>query len=120
LEQLPDAQRAHVRKAIKLNAEEGARVARTLAPVRSGKTKAKIATEYSQDGMAATVVVIDSKAPQAEKDRAYSIEHGRKKGDHGSTDGAHFVWNTRQYLAKKFKGRIKRAISKAVKEVANG
>ncbi len=120
LDQLPDSARSHIRKAIRRNTEEGARVARTLAPELTGQTKSQITTEYSTNGLRGEVVVIDSNAPRAEKDRAYSIEHGRKKGDHGRTEGAQFVWTTRRYLAKKFRGRMKRAIKKAVKDVTNG
>jgi len=120
MDKLPDAARQHIKKAIRLNTEEGARVARTLAPDVTGETVANITTEYSKGGMKGTVVVIANDAGQADKDRAYSIEHGRKRGDRGTTEGAHYVWTTRQYLAKKFKGRMKRAIKKAVKEVSNG
>ena len=95
-------------------------MARTLAPDRTGQTRRKISTEYSEGGMRGAVVVIPSDAPQAEKDRAYSIEHGRKRGDRGTTEGYHFVHRTRQYLGKKWRGRIKRAVSKAAKEVARG
>lgn len=117
---LPEAQRKHLVKAIATSTEEGARVARTLAPDRTGQTRRKISTEYSEGGMRGAVVVIPSDAPQAEKDRAYSIEHGRKRGDRGTTEGYHFVHRTRQYLGKKWRGRIKRAVSKAAKEVARG
>lgn len=120
MDDLPDAQRAHLRKAIRQNVDEGARVAKTLAPNVTGETRDRITTEFAPDGLSGVVVVIDSDAPRPEKDRAYSIEHGRKQGDHGTTEGHHFVWATRQYLAKKFKGRISRAINKAVKEVSNG
>lgn len=120
MKSLPEVSRAHIVKAIRLNTEEGARVARTLAPDVTGETVANITTEYSKGGMKGTVVVIASNASRADKDRAYSIEHGRKRGERGTTEGAHYVWTTRQYLAKKFKGRIRRAINKAVKEVSNG
>ena len=64
------------------------------------------------------VVVIDSGASKAEKDRAYSIEHGRKRGDRGTTEGFHYVQRTKQFLRKKWAGRIKRAMNKAAKEAA--
>jgi len=118
LGKLPEAQRQHVVKAIAKSTEEGARVARTLSPDASGRTRDGITTEYRDGGLTGEVVVIASDAPQAEKDRAYSIEHGRKKGDRGTTEGYHHVSRTRSYLAKKWRGRIKRAINKAAKEVA--
>lgn len=116
---LPDAQRDHIRKAIATSTEEGARVARVLSPDVTGKTRGQITTEYHDNGMVGEVVVIASDASRREKDRAYSIEHGRKKGGQGTTEGSHHVRRTRQYLAKKFRSRISRAVRKAAKEVAN-
>lgn len=118
LRDLPEVQRGYVKKAIIQSTEEGARVARTLAPDASGETRDGITTEYREGGLVGEVVVIDSNAPQDKKDRAYSIEHGRKRGERGVTEGAHHVHRTRQYLAKKNKARIKRAINKAVREVS--
>ncbi|WP_439137555.1 hypothetical protein [Roseicyclus sp.] len=118
LGQLPDAQRRHVVKAIAQSTEEAARVARTLAPDTTGRTRAQITTEYKENGLVGEVVVIDSAAPRAEKDRAYSIEHGRKRGDRGTTEGYHFVRRTRAFIGKKNRNRILRAIRKAAKEVA--
>lgn len=118
LGQLPAATRANVAKAVAKSTEEGARVARTLAPDTTGRTRAGITAEIRDGGMTGEVVVIASDASRAEKDRAYSIEHGRKRGNRGTTAGYHFVRRTRSYLGKKWRGRIKRAINKAVKEVA--
>ncbi|MBY6138529.1 hypothetical protein KUV26_03695 [Leisingera daeponensis] len=118
LEKLPDAQRKHVTGAIQKSTEEGARVARVLAPDVTGETREQITTQYHDGGMVGEVVVIASDAPRAEKDRAYSIEHGRKRGDRGTTEGSHHVHRTRQYLGKKHRNRIKRAVKKAAKEVA--
>ena len=120
MRKLPGAQRAHIIKAVAKSAEEGASVARTLAPDTTGETRDAITTVYREGGMVAEVVVIDSDASQVDKNRAYSIEHGRKKGDYGTTEGYHHVHRTRQYLGKRFKGRIRRAINKAAKEVARG
>lgn len=120
LSRLPDVQKGHIRRAIATSTEEGARVAKTLAPNVTGETCDEITTEYSQGGMVGTVVVIASDASRAEKDRAYSIEHGRKEGDRGTTQGSHHVYRTRQYLGKKHKRRISRAVRKAAKEVAGG
>lgn len=120
LKKLPDVQRGYVQKAIATSTEEGARVAKTLAPNVTGETRDEITTEYSEGGMVGTVVVIASDAPREEKDRAYSIEHGRKNGDRGTTAGSHHVHRTRQYLGKKHRARIKRAVNKAAREVTNG
>lgn len=120
MRKLPDVARGHLVKAVRLNTEEGARVARTLSYYATGETADKITTEYTNGGLTGTVVVIASGASRAEKDEAYSIEYGRKRGDRGTTEGGHAIWRTRQFLEKKFKGRIKRAMRKAVKEVSNG
>jgi len=120
MRQLPDAMRDNVRKAIRVSTEEGARVAKTLAPDQTGQTRDGITTEYKDGGMTGTVVVIDSAAARSEKDRAYSIEHGRKKGDRGTTEGYHFVHRTREFLKDKYRRRISRAINKAAKEVVTG
>ncbi|MDE4059769.1 hypothetical protein [Phaeobacter gallaeciensis] len=115
---LPEVTRGHVVKAISRSTEEGARVARTLAPDATGETREGITTEYRDGGMTGEVVVVSSDAPRSEKDKRYSIEHGRKRGSRGTTQGYHFVHRTKQYLGKKNRARIKRAINKAVKEVA--
>lgn len=120
LSKLPDLQRGYLENAIAVSTEEGARVAKTLAPNTSGETRDNITTEYGDGGMTGAVVVIASDAPRAEKDRAYSIEHGRKKGSRGKTRGYHYVHRTRQFLSKKHRRRIKRAVSKAAREVSRG
>lgn len=119
LNDLPDAQRGHIRKAMSLNVTEGVQVARALAPERSGQTRDEITGHMALDGMSGEIVAIDPSAPGPEKNRAYSIEHGRKEGNRGVTEGSEHMWQTRQHLGKKFKGRIKRAVKKAVKEVSN-
>lgn len=116
---LPAATRANVAKAIAKSTEEGARVARTLAPSTTNETRDAITTEYSNHGLTGVVVVVASDTSREEKDKRYSIEHGRKKGDRGTTEGYHFVHRTRQYLGKKNRARIKRAIRKAVREVSS-
>ena len=118
LRELPKAQREHVAKAIERNTRQGVRVAKVLAPVKSGKTKSLIEARFADEGMTGIVEVVDPAAPRPLKDRQYSIEHGRKGGEHGTTEGAHFVRTTRQYLGKKHKASIARAVKKAAKEVA--
>jgi len=110
--------RKHIVKAIAAGTNEGVRVARVLAPEKTGRTKQEIHAEFRDDGMTGIVEVIDPGADRADKDRAYSIEHGRKAGDHGTTPGSHHVHRTREYLAKKNKNRVKRAMRMAIKEAA--
>lgn len=120
LSSLPAVQRRHVAAAVRKSVEEGVRVARSLAPDVTGETRAEIKAEFSADGMSGVIVVIDTDAGAEEKAAAYSKEHGRKRGERGSTAGFHYVYRTRQYLAKRWKSRLKRAVKKAAKEVSNG
>jgi hypothetical protein len=118
LKSLKGTSRKHVVDAIEKSTLEGVRVAKVLAPDETGETKSDIHAEFKEQGMVGEVVAIESSAPRSEKDRAYSVEHGRKKGNSGTTAGSHHIWRTRQYLGKKLKNRIGRAIRKAAKEVA--
>lgn len=118
LGRLPEVQRAKLAKTIARTTEEGARVARALAPELTGKTRADITTTFSPDGLSGQIVAIDPGASRAEKDRAYSIHYGRKKGDRGTTEGALHMTRTRQYLGPKFRRRISAAVRRAAKEVA--
>lgn len=120
LRALPDKQRDHVVRAIRRNAEQGAKVARTLAPNVTGETRARITTAYYDEGMVGEVVAIDSDAPRPEKDKVYSIHYGRKRGERGTTTGYLYMTRTRQYLGKRFRNSIKRAVKKAAREVSDG
>lgn len=122
LSELPERTRDHITRAIQRNVRQGVRVAKVLAPVDSGQTKEDIEgfLPATGGGLVGVVEVIASNAPRTEKDRAYSIEHGRKQGKHGTTEGAHHMRRTRQYLGKKFKASIKAAIRKAAREVTSG
>lgn len=120
MDALPDSVRDHMAKVVARGTEEGARVARTLAPDTTGETRAGITTEYHDGGLTGEVVVIASDASREEKDRAYSIEHGRKEGNRGTTEGYHFVHRTRQFLGKKNRNRIKRGLKKAIGDVTRG
>ena len=123
LSQLPEASRKHVAAAMRRNVGEGEKIANILAPDATFETRGNIHSEIRDDGMTGEILAIRSDAPQKDKDRAYSVEHGRKRGgtpNRGTTEGYKFMWTTRQYLGKKFKGRMVRAIRKAAKEVTNG
>lgn len=116
LKDLPKAERKYVSKAVKRSTDEGERVSTSLAPDVTHETKGNIYSEIRDEGMTGIVFAIRNDAPQEDKDRAYSIEHGRKKGIRGTTFGYHHMHRTRQYLGKKHRDRLKRAIRKAVKE----
>jgi len=118
LKDLKGKARDHVVRAIRRGTEEGARVARVLAPEDTGETRRGISTRYEDGGMRGIVEAAPRPATRAEKDRAYSIEHGRKRGDHGTTEGSHHMYLAKVYIAKKNEDRVNRAIRKAVKEAA--
>lgn len=118
LADLPDRIKDEIGKAVEKGVDEGVRVARILAPVDSGQTRDDIVKVMSQDRMRGEVQAIDPDATRPEKDRAYSIEHGRKRGNHGTTEGSHHMQQTRQFMAKRARGRIRRAVNKAAKELA--
>ncbi|MFG6550298.1 hypothetical protein ACGYLV_14655 [Sulfitobacter sp. M21595] len=120
LKALPENARSHLATAMRRNIEEGEKIANVLAPDVTHETRGNIYSELKDDGLTGIVYAIPSDAPQEDKDRAYSIEHGRKKGNRGTTEGHKYMWQTRQYLQKKFRGRMRRAVKKAVKEVTNG
>lgn len=120
LKRLPKVQRRYVSDAVKKSADEGARVARVLVPVgETGELAESIRVEVSADGMSAQVVAgADTKRGQI---KAHTVEGGRDPDTAGGAMAAQpFIGPARSYLAKKFKGRISRAINKAAREVANG
>ncbi|MFG6535554.1 hypothetical protein ACGYK5_17150 [Sulfitobacter sp. 1A16787] len=118
MRKLPVEVRADVVKAIERNTKQGVRVARVLAPDVSGRTKREIMARFTAGGMVGIVEAIDPQAPREEKDRAYSIEHGRKKGDRGTTEGTEHMHTTRSYMAERAKKSVARAVRKAAKRVA--
>jgi hypothetical protein len=115
LRALPRKQRAHIVKALNKSADEGVRVARTLVPVDSGELKDGIHKKSQDAGM--TVSVEAAPATKEAQIKAKAVEFGRTKGNRGATDPRPYLRRTQAYLAKRVKGRIKRAIKKAAKEV---
>lgn len=115
LRALPSVQQGHIVKALAKSAAEGERVARTLVPVDLGHLKAGIHTKTQDGGM--TVSVEAAPAEKEAQIKAKAVEFGRKKGDRGTTEANPFMRRTQAYLAKRVKGRVKRAIKQAAKEV---
>lgn len=121
LRALPPAARDHVTRAVARNTKKGAQVARFLAPDVTGETRQDIQARFPDpNGLEGVVEAIKSDAPRPEKDRAYSIEHGRKTGSRGTTQGFHHMHATRKMLRKEFSKSIKAAIRRAAKEVTRG
>lgn len=114
LKELPIDARTNIRKVIKRNAEAGARMARTLVPVDSGELKGWIHTDYSQDGMGASIEA----APKDKESqiKAKAVEFGRTKGTKGTTNPAPYMRIMQSHLGKRFRNSIKGAIKKAARE----
>lgn len=115
---LPVKAQHRVAQAIKRNTEEGARVARALAPVREGYTKGDIFTQYEPDGMRASV---EAAGPtRDEQIRARSIEHGRKNGERGQTAPQPYIQPAQAFVGRKFGRSIKNAVRRALKDATSG
>lgn len=109
---------SEVRRAVVKNLSEGVKVAKTLAPDVSGETKADIFAKYDADGLGGSIEAAPS--DKESQIRSKAIEFGRKQGDRGTTDPQPYIRPTQNYLEKRFKGRISRAIRKGVKAAGGG
>jgi hypothetical protein len=116
LRDLPRAQRDNIRAVQAKNGAEGVRVAKTLVAKATGGQASTIKFELSDDGMVCEIVAGgDTKRGRIQ---ANTLEGGRDANAQGGAMAAQpFIGPTRSYLAKKFKGRIQRAIRAAIKEV---
>lgn len=113
MQKAPAAVRVEARKAVIKSVTEGVALAKTLAPDVSGETKANIRAKYDTDFLAGSVEAAAS--AKQEQIRAKAIEFGRKKGDKGTADPHPYIQPTQEYLGKRFKGRVSRAIRKGVR-----
>lgn len=115
---LPVKSQHRIAQAIKRSTEEGARVARALAPVREGYTKGDIFTLYDTDGMRGSV---EAAGPtKDEQIRARSIEHGRKKGERGTTAPQPYIQPAQAFIGRKFGRAIRNAVRRALKDATSG
>ncbi len=113
MQKAPAAVRAEARKAVVKSVNEGVALAKTLAPDVTGVTKANIRAKYDADFLAGSVEA--AAAEKQEQVRAKAIEFGRKKGEKGTTDPHPYIQPTQEYLGKRFKNRVSRAIRKGVR-----
>lgn len=118
LSDLPVRVQHRVAQAVRRSTEEGARVARALAPVREGYTKGDIFTQYDVDGMRGSV---EAAAPDKwSQVRAGAIEFGRKNGLRGTTSPQPYIRPAQEFLGKKFGRTIRRAVKMAAREAMRG
>ena len=127
--ELPRKQRKYIGDAIRTSALEGVRWARAMAPEDTGALKAGIHAkfEFGKDLLKASVEAAPDDGPSQAK--ALSIEFGRRYTrkrrspgrngllNRGTTEPVPFMRRTQKLLGQKHKGRVNRAIKKAVKEL---
>ena len=134
---LPRKQRKYIGDAIRRSVIEGAALARSMAPVGSGprdpdvgRFKDGIHAKFEKEPYA-FVGSIEAAPPTRDAQvKAMSIEFGRQykggkkrqpKGrefrDTGRTDPVPVIRRTQSIIGPKHKGRVKRAMNKAAKEL---
>jgi hypothetical protein len=120
LGQLPLAARQNIVKGVKRNTEATARVARTLAPNVTGRTKDDIFTIYdvTKDGVSGSVEAAQP-TKEAQK-RARAIEFGRTNGEHGTTPPQPYIRPASAYMRKRYTAAMRRLVKKAAKDTFNG
>ncbi len=119
LRRLPDEVEADVAKMVKKSGNELATIARQLVPVDTGDLKSTIKVTIEDRGMAARVTAgSDEKRSIIQ---ARTVEGGRDPASvSGGMAAQPFLNPAATYLSKRIKGRLKRAVNKAAKRVANG
>ena len=119
LRRLPDEVEADVAKMVKKSGNELATIARQLVPVATGDLKSTIKVTIEDRGMAARVTAgSDEKRSIIQ---ARTVEGGRDPASvSGGMAAQPFLNPAATYLSKRIKGRLKRAVNKAAKRVANG
>lgn len=118
LRNAPEAVRNNLQKAIRLNTEQAASMARRLVPVASGELKGWIHTKYESDGLTGSV---EAAPPTKEaQTKANAVEFGRKKGDRGTTAAQPYIRLAQKTQVPKFQRSVKSAIRRGLKEATNG
>jgi hypothetical protein len=118
LRNAPEAVRKNLQKAIRLNTEQAASMARRLVPVASGELKGWIHTKYESDGLTGSV---EAAPPTKEaQTKANAVEFGRKKGNRGTTAAQPYIRLAQKTQVPKFQRSVKSAIRRGLKEATNG
>lgn len=135
LKDIPRKQRKYIFDAIRKSTNEGVRLAKTLAPRDTGDLingihrKIELTRATRTEG-GAIVASVEAAPPDAQSQiKALSVEFGRKytrtrryprrtgKKFSGTTEANPFMRRTQSIIGPKHKGRIRRAMNKAAKEV---
>lgn len=140
LKKLPEKQMARIEKAIVKSCQEGAAMARTLAPKGRGKPDPELGRlvdgiHYKIEHRDHLIIGSVEAAPPTKEAqiKARAVEFGRKQGrvglgtrlkgtpsQTGTTKPHPFITRAQELLAEKHKRRIRSAISRSAKEALNG
>lgn len=125
LRQAPRKVQDEARKAVVKSTVEGVRLAKTLAPNVTGRTRDTIYAKYSADRLVGSVEA--APPTKDEQTRAKAIEFGRKKGAGGKqrtnrvdVPGQPFIQPTENYLEARHARRVARGIRKGIKDASRG
>lgn len=118
LSAMPKAVERNLVKAIRLNTEQAAKMARRLVPVKSGELRNWIYTVYEIDGLTGSVEAAPP-TKQAQT-KANAVEFGREKGNRGTTNAQPYIRTAQKLQGKKFGRSIKSAVNRGMKEATNG
>lgn len=118
LRNAPEAVRKNLQKAIRLNTEQAASMARRLVPVASGELKGWIYTKYDDEGLTGSV---EAAPPTRDAQiKAKAVEFGRKKGNRGTTAAQPYIRLAQKTQVPKFQRSVKSAVRRGLKEATNG
>lgn len=130
LKSLPRRQRKLIGDAIRKSTLEGVRMARSMAPVDEGDLRRGIHAKFEIEKHAFVGSVEAAPARRDPQVKALSVEFGRtyssgkkrQQASHifkqtGTTEAVPFIRRTQMVLGNKHKGRVKRAMNKAAKEL---
>jgi hypothetical protein len=115
LKALPKAQRDKIARAQLRSANEAKRVLQVMIPRKSGELADSVEVVVEDGGLRVAVEVGEDNRDS--KIQAYTLEGGRDAGTRGGhMEAQPYAQPTRQYLGKKHKARLKRAVRQAIKE----
>lgn len=119
LRRLPDEIHNDVAKMVKKSGSEFVTVARALVPEQTGELRSTIDVKYEDRGM--TAIISAGGNDRDEIIKAKTVEGGRSPSSKaGGMAAQPYMNRAAQHLAKKIRGRLKRAVNKAAKRVSNG
>ena len=107
IKKMPELAERYVKEAMTKNGEEAVKYMRLLCPEDSGATEASIRYEVKDTSKG---VALQIRAGDGEEAPARLVEYANNQP---------FFWPTIRLQGKRYRGRYRRAINKAAKEIAN-